>query len=47
MVEIEGMIHNQPVIFLIDPGAILSYILPRVVEICKLHKEKFEKSRLV
>jgi hypothetical protein len=47
MVEIEGMIHNQPVIVLIDPGASLSYISPRVVEICKLHKEKFEKSWLV
>jgi len=31
MVEIEGMIHNQPVIVLIDPGAILSYISPRVI----------------
>ena len=46
MVEIEGMIHNQPIIFLVDPGASLSYISPRVVEIYKLHKEKFEKSWL-
>jgi hypothetical protein len=47
MVEIEGMIHNQPVMVLIDLGTSLSYISPRVVEICKLHKEKFEKSWLV
>jgi len=38
IVEIEGMIHNQPIIVLIDPGASLSYISVRVVEICKLHK---------
>jgi hypothetical protein len=41
------MIHNQPLIVLIDLAASLSYILPRDVEICKLHKEKFGKSWLV
>ena len=47
MVEIEGMIHNQPVIDLIDPGDSFRYISQRVVEICKLHKENFENSWLV
>ena len=47
MVEIEGMINNQPVSILIDPGAILSYISPRIVELCKSAPEKFDKSWLV
>ena len=47
MVEIEGMLHNEPIIVLIDQGDSLSYISPRVVEISKLHKEKFEKSCLL
>jgi hypothetical protein len=32
MIEVEGMIKNQPFTFLIDSGAIHSYIDPRVVE---------------
>ena len=31
MVEIEGMIKNQPISILIDLGASLSYISPRIV----------------
>ena len=31
MVEIEGMINSQPISILIDPGASLSYISPRIV----------------
>ena len=32
MVEIEGMINNQPIFILIDPGARLTYISPSVVK---------------
>jgi hypothetical protein len=47
MVEVEGMLNNQPISILIDPGASLSYVSPKLVEICKLQKEKFEKAWLV
>ena len=41
------MINNQPISILIDPGASLSYISPRVVDLCNLVPEKFGKSWLV
>ena len=47
MVEIQGMIQNQPVSILIDPGASLSYVSPSIVENCKLSLKKFENSWLV
>ena len=47
MVEIEGMIKSQPISLLIDLGASLSYISPRIVELCKFVPEKFDKSWLV
>ena len=47
MVEIEGMINNQPISIWIDLGAILSYISPRIVDLCNLVPEKFDKSWLV
>ena len=47
MVEIEGMINSQPISILIDPGASLNYISPRIVELCKLVPENFDKSWLV
>ena len=47
LVKIEGMINNQPISILIDPGAILSYIGPRIVDLCNLVPEKFDKSWLV
>ena len=47
MVQIEGMINNQPISILIDPGTILSYIGPRIVDLCNLVPEKFDKSWLV
>ena len=47
MVEIEGMIENMPISILIDPGASLSYMSPRIAESCNLHLKKFEKSWLV
>ena len=36
MVEIEGMIKSHPISILIDPCASLSYVSPRIVEMCKL-----------
>ena len=47
MVEIEGMIKSQDISILIDSGASLSYVSPRIVELCKLVSEKFDKSWLV
>ena len=47
MVEIEVMMKNQPISILIDPNASLSYGSPRIVELCKLQQDKFEKSWLV
>ena len=36
MVEMEGKIADQSVTVLIDPGASLSYISPKIVEKCNL-----------
>jgi len=36
IVEFEGKISNLSVAVLIDPGATLSYVSPKVVEVCKL-----------
>ena len=47
MIEVEGMINNQPFTILIDAGAIHSYIDPRVVESLKLSIRKHGKSWLV
>ena len=47
MVEVQGMIQNQSVSILIDPGASLSYVSPSIVEKWKLSLKKFEKSWLV
>ena len=47
MVEIEGMLNNQPISILIDPGARISYISPRVVYLCNLVPAKFDKSWIV
>ena len=47
MVEIEVTINNQPISILIDLGASLSYISPRIDDLCKLVPEKFDKSWLV
>lgn len=41
MLEIEGTIPNQIVCILIDLRAILSYIIPQIVEECKLKTYKF------
>jgi hypothetical protein len=47
MIEVEGMINNQPFIILIDSGASHSYIDPRVVESLHLSRSKHENSWLV
>ena len=47
MVELDGMINQTPIAILIDPGASLSYISPKLVEKCKLPDENFENSWLV
>ena len=47
MVEVEGMINQTPITILIDPGASLSYISPKMVEKCNLPVEKIENSWLV
>ena len=36
MVKVEGMINQTPITILIDPGASLSYIAPKMVEKSKL-----------
>ena len=47
MIEVEGMIKNQPFTILVDSGASHSYIDPRVVESLHLIRSKHEKSWLV
>jgi hypothetical protein len=47
MIEVEGMIKNQPFTILIDSGANHSYIDPRVVESLQFSRSKHEKSWLV
>jgi hypothetical protein len=47
MIEVEGMINNQPFTILIDSGASHNYVDPRVVESLHLSRRKHEKSWLV
>lgn len=47
MVEFEGKFSNLSIVVLIDPGATLSYISPKIVEQCKLQFEKFRNPWLV
>ena len=47
MVEMEGKISDLPITVLIDPGASLSYISPKIVEKCNLKPEKFQQSWLI
>eukprot|EP00253_Pinus_taeda_P030332 PITA_30332 len=47
MVEFEGKISDLTIAFLIDPGATLSYVSPKVVERCKLQPVKFKNPWLV
>eukprot|EP00253_Pinus_taeda_P009062 PITA_09062 len=47
MVEFEGNISKLTVSVLIDPGATLSYVSPKIVERCKLQSTKFKNPWLV
>eukprot|EP00253_Pinus_taeda_P001879 PITA_01879 len=47
MVEFEGKISNLTISILIDPGATLSYVNPKVVERCNLQSVKFKNPWLV
>eukprot|EP00253_Pinus_taeda_P013589 PITA_13589 len=47
MVEFEGKISNLTISVLIDPGATLSYVSPKVVERCNLQPVKFRNPWLV
>eukprot|EP00253_Pinus_taeda_P002305 PITA_02305 len=47
MVEFEGKISNLIISVLIDPGATLSYVSPKVVERCNLQSVKFKNPWLV
>eukprot|EP00253_Pinus_taeda_P028065 PITA_28065 len=47
MVEFEGKISNLSISVLIDPGATLSYVSPKVVERCNLQSVKFKNPWLV
>ena len=47
MVEIEGKILKTSISILIDLGAFQSYVLPKIVDVCKLGKFKHGKPWLV
>eukprot|EP00253_Pinus_taeda_P019414 PITA_19414 len=47
MVEFEGKISNLAISVLIDPGATLSYVNPKVVKRCNLQSVKFKSPWLV
>ena len=36
MIELEGKLLSQLVSILVEPGENLSYVIPKLVEICKL-----------
>jgi hypothetical protein len=46
VVELEGIITEQPISFLIDPESNLSYISPQVVETCSLQRKNHTKAWL-
>ena len=47
MVKIKGKVSNTSISILIDPSACQNYVLPKIVELCKLDKVKHEKPWLV
>ena len=47
MIELEGTLLTKPVSILVDPGASLSYVSLKLVEMCKLKEQKFKNSWLV
>eukprot|EP00253_Pinus_taeda_P019573 PITA_19573 len=47
MIEFEGKNFDKTVSVLVDPGATLSYVSPKIVENCKLQLTKFKQPWLV
>ena len=47
MIEIEGKLLSQHVSILVDPGASLSYVSAKLVEISKLQSQKFRNPWIV
>eukprot|EP00253_Pinus_taeda_P022388 PITA_22388 len=47
MIEFEGNIFDRTVSVLVEPGATLSYVSPKIVENCKLQPGKFKNPWLV
>ena len=47
MIELESKLLSQSVSILVDPGASLSYINPKIVEICKLKSQKLKNPWMV
>ena len=47
MVDIEGKILNTSISILFDPGVFWSYVLPKIVDECKLGKVEHDKPCLV
>ena len=47
MNELEGKLLSQSISILVDPGASLSYVSPKIVKLCKLKENKFKSSWLV
>ena len=47
MVKIEGKILNTYNSILIDPSAFQSYVSPKIIDVCKLGKEKHDKPWMV
>ena len=45
--EIEGKVSNTSISILIDTGVFQSYVSPKIIDLCKLHKVKHEKPWLV
>ena len=47
MIKLEVKLLSQSVSILVGPGASLSYVNPKIVEICKLKGQKFKNPWLV
>ena len=47
MVEIECKVSNTSISILIDPDSYRSYVSPKIVDVCKLDKVKYDKPWLV
>ena len=47
MIELEGKLLSQSISILVDLGAILSYVNPKIIEVCKLKGQKFKNPWMV